>query len=729
MIAGTSGEKKSPLMISICLFLIALHLSFSHAVGETGDKGYLDNQRTTTEDLYRGVRKWVTRLRAGDYEGILEGPEAGSIPGDIEDFSIYVSGLAAYETGMFELGEDYRTQLAANHPESIFGYYLTVDAVYHLLKAGRLVEAKKLAGRKMKRTPVVHREGSRLLFLRGRLLLDADREAEGIGFLVQCVKRYPGTEPALLAEDIVLPLITQKGGTEGNGKLVQTALDFGIALAGEGKFQESANILDLWRKKAGVRIRGQFDLALADSLRRMNRYTEAIRILSGSAEGEPRPVVAKKRFFAGIYNWYRGRTEEAERILKGVLAEFGGTDSYYRAAYNLGRISEEKGRFQDAFAYYDTASNSKGRSVDHESSFRKGLAKFLLESYGEAEMVFTRNLERHKDEEHYFRNLFMKAYSLEKKGDSVKARAIYERIASEKKGGIYYFYALRKLGKFAGWKRVGTVPFRDVTSLGYLEMLLENKKKNGDDDRRLKRALIFQKLGLFAFSLEELASADPRSLVPVRAGRKIRSAIFAYASGNFRRGIELSVDGGQTLALKGVPFLDSLSYIQYPALPFVINREAGRKVDPFFLHAVFRQESLFEYGVVSNAGAIGLGQIMPRTGQWIAKQMRRNNFSMEVLFDPVTNSSFSSYYLGSLIELFRGDFILAAAAYNAGEAAAKKWRKKSGGDPYLFTEIIGYEETRKYVRKVFLNYLSYLRIYGEGWEDFPNVKKDPGGTS
>jgi soluble lytic murein transglycosylase-like protein len=36
--------------------------------------------------------------------------------------------------------------------------------------------------------------------------------------------------------------------------------------------------------------------------------------------------------------------------------------------------------------------------------------------------------------------------------------------------------------------------------------------------------------------------------------------------------------------------------------------------------------------------------------------------------------------------------------------------------------VIGYEETRKYVRKVFMNYLYYLNLYGEGWADSATVQ-------
>ena len=83
-----------------------------------------------------------------------------------------------------------------------------------------------------------------------------------------------------------------------------------------------------------------------------------------------------------------------------------------------------------------------------------------------------------------------------------------------------------------------------------------------------------------------------------------------------------------------------------------------------------------------------------------------------MLYDPEINIPFGTKYLSNLHQEFNGDIILMLAAYNAGEKASHKWRKKNNNaDPYQFIENISYPETRKYVKQVLKNYENYLWLY------------------
>lgn len=714
MITGNCGKEKlivNLFWFGLLLFLllsVAMHVGgYSHGGEEKGD--------FFSDATFGELKKWVTMLRVGDYDGMLARPVSENMEG-LEDFDLFLKGLAAYEKGDFSLGERVREQLAALHRGSFFTRYLDVDAAFYLLEKGDVEAAKRLMGVRQKGEPLFHREGSRFLYVMGRVRLAEGKELPGVDFLVECVKRFPGTEPSLLSERLVVPLLLGKVNDQRAAGFAQAALKLGEALAGGGKFKEAASVLDPWRKRAGVGLGGKFDLALANALRRMNRYTDAISVLLEKGEGEPRDSVAIKLFYAGIYNWYRGSMGEAEKLLKRVLIDHGGTAAYSKAAYNLGRIKEEEGRFQEAYSYYQMVSDSDRNNLKPESSFRMGLVKFLARDYDLAEKIFSENAKRFDDEEDYFRNLFFKAYSLEKKGRLQSATSIYEQIAQEKKGGLYYFLSLEKLGRFDGWEVLGKVPFEDVTSAGLLESLARSRNDRPGDALLLTRAIVFQRLGLSAFSIEELSKAGPKVMVPPGTPRKARGAVSAYASGDLRRGIELSLRADFPLHGFGSRYLDSGIYVKYPALSFIGRGGVGENPDPFFLHAIIRQESLFDYSVISNAGAIGLGQIMPLTGKRIAKELGVDDFTLETLFDPITNAAFARFYLGSLIRRFGGNYVVAAAAYNGGEGAASRWRRKSVKDPYLFPEIIGYEETRKYVRRVFMHYLYYLKVYGKDWD-------------
>lgn len=104
--------------------------------------------------------------------------------------------------------------------------------------------------------------------------------------------------------------------------------------------------------------------------------------------------------------------------------------------------------------------------------------------------------------------------------------------------------------------------------------------------------------------------------------------------------------------------------------------------------------------VISPAGALGLMQIMPRTGMFLStfEGIRWTN-AKDVLFDPVKNIRLGCRYLSTLIEMYHLDGGL--AAYNGGETRAAKWLASGRDDQELF------EETREYVPAVLKLYESY----------------------
>lgn len=93
--------------------------------------------------------------------------------------------------------------------------------------------------------------------------------------------------------------------------------------------------------------------------------------------------------------------------------------------------------------------------------------------------------------------------------------------------------------------------------------------------------------------------------------------------------------------------------------------------------------------VVSPVGAMGLMQVMPATGKFLAKiEGIEWTSASEVLFDPITNIRLGSRYLSSLIELYEVDGGL--AAYNGGGTRAAMWLAQNRADGVLFKETQNY---------------------------------------
>ena len=128
--------------------------------------------------------------------------------------------------------------------------------------------------------------------------------------------------------------------------------------------------------------------------------------------------------------------------------------------------------------------------------------------------------------------------------------------------------------------------------------------------------------------------------------------------------------------------------------------------------SVIMHESKFAENAKSHRGALGLMQIMPETGKWIAGELSDESFSPEDLKNPETNIRYGTWYLGWLLRDFGGNEALALAAYNAGRSTVREWAEERGWrDDFDDADDIPYEETRLYVRRVLKDRKNYEKLY------------------
>jgi soluble lytic murein transglycosylase len=156
-----------------------------------------------------------------------------------------------------------------------------------------------------------------------------------------------------------------------------------------------------------------------------------------------------------------------------------------------------------------------------------------------------------------------------------------------------------------------------------------------------------------------------------------------------------------------------LQRLAYP-LPFtdLIRAEAAKHdLDPRLLAAIIRQESRFETGAASSAGAQGLMQVMPGTAQSIAQQLGWPNFEPFQAYWPYVNVAFGAYYVQQWLRNFDDSVFTALAAYNGGPGNASAWHKWVPQDDDLLAALININETRTYVQAVWSNYEAYARLY------------------
>ncbi len=166
-------------------------------------------------------------------------------------------------------------------------------------------------------------------------------------------------------------------------------------------------------------------------------------------------------------------------------------------------------------------------------------------------------------------------------------------------------------------------------------------------------------------------------------------------------------------------FIYKTSYVQktffYPLLYSEQIKSAANKnkVEPWLVAALIKNESKFKAGAISDRGALGLMQIMPDTGQWIAKQINYPDFKEKLLLEPQINVSFGSWYISELQAQFK-DTAQAIAAYNAGRGQVEDWIKTGKWDGKTI-EQIPFTETKLYVKKVMCDQQIYKTLYEKTW--------------
>jgi len=230
------------------------------------------------------------------------------------------------------------------------------------------------------------------------------------------------------------------------------------------------------------------------------------------------------------------------------------------------------------------------------------------------------------------------------------------------------------------------------------------------EDRRLEVARAF----------EILYAVDERDLVAIMAADLAEKATDSGALAMLAEIATRHHDARSTLLIgktalgHGLPF----EHYAFPDFGVPSYQPIGPQVEPCIVYSIARQESAFNARVVSSAHALGLMQVTPEAGRFIAKKFNVAFDQRRLLDDPAYNMEIGTAELGDVISEFGGSYILAFAAYNAGRHRVKEWIEQYGDprsrkvDPVDWIERIPFSETRNYVQRVIENMQVYRARIG-----------------
>ena len=468
-------------------------------------------------------------------------------------------------------------------------------------------------------------------------------------------------------------------------------------------------------------------IALAAKLARSDRYDQALALLPADAP-EARGTRIRALFNSRHYTLLLTETEGV-RLTDPALAL-----TRARAAWRadqpqvflagLDAIEKEFPSSREATEakilrakYYTTDVIDYARAVENltkavdagagdENLWNLGWTYTLWRKYDQALQVFDRYIRAYPDGDWKTNSLFWSAKIHDRFGRTAERDAKAAQLIAESPYS-YYAYRARELwrtGNPACPDRQdclsSTRPFPDidVSSLNEPRLGVVRALQDVGLDRAAAREMktLAAKYDTNLGVQFMLADAYVRGGEPFKANGVLQ-----------RRFREFVRHGGANIPRRFWEILFPLAYWD------VIQAEAAKRGhDPYMLASIIRQESGFEPATVSNAGAVGLMQIMPEEASRIGQAGGIGAVTRADLFVPEKNIAVGAAELSQKLAAMGNNLTLAIAAYNAGETAVQRWVARTSPDEIdVFIESIPYAETRLYVKTVTRNRHEYRRIY------------------
>ena len=379
------------------------------------------------------------------------------------------------------------------------------------------------------------------------------------------------------------------------------------------------------------------------------------------------------------------------------------TGNYYWARLDHARAGQFYQRLYDAFPETENA---------HASHWRLAWQAYLDQS-SSARARMEDHLRRFRGSQHSSNALYWLGRAAERERMPSDARAFYVKAIQRFPQSYYGQRAAERLrdlgpGEAAAPEVLASIPEpRPVIEPSASLAPATTERLN----RALARSQALASIGLDTHAERELLAVFQET----RAQELLLAAAqLAHGSSRHFNGVSL----GRRL----VPQLDSRRLPELPEeiwraiYPFVYGEgiQATAELaglDPMLVAGLIRQESVFDAGAVSRAGAIGLMQVMPRTGRELARQLRLG-YSRSRLFQPDFNLRLGTTHLAKLLRN-NASIEEALAAYNAGQSRVQQWTAgRTFREPAEFVESIPFTETREYVQIVMRNREIYRSLYG-----------------
>jgi soluble lytic murein transglycosylase len=457
-------------------------------------------------------------------------------------------------------------------------------------------------------------------------------------------------------------------------------------------------------------------LALAGALEKSNRSHDARQILT--AMGTQNGDLEAERLYLLSETERSTSDEDAVQRTLNELRQFGPTSPWLeQALLSAGNMYLLKRDCDRAIDYYRELQQRFPNGTHASSAHWK--AAWLTFRQGRTEQArqdFENQIALYPDSAEIPNALYWRARLAEEEGNPAMARAFYQKLSDRFRN---YYYAELGRERLKGLPNAGgpTEALPQYALLDHISPLSTTGKISAaeppDDNLRVERARLLSNGGLADMAVRELqaaASLEGGSWAPPEMARVYQDG------GRYDRGIEIMKRSTPNYFAVDIPDLPRPYWeALFPKAYWTDLRKYSELngLDPYLVASLIRQESEFNALALSRANAVGLMQLLPKTGKSVAKQVKLKGYSAPQLYTPAVNLELGTRYFKDMVDKYNGQFEYALAAYNAGTDRVGDWLGQGHyRDPQEFVESIPFTETREYVQAILRNASVYRQLYG-----------------
>ncbi len=465
---------------------------------------------------------------------------------------------------------------------------------------------------------------------------------------------------------------------------------------------------------AGAESRPATELALADALHRGGRNREAKAELT-TLPGATVEQNAQRLYILGEVAW---SSDDNPTFYRSVddLRTLAPASPWLEAALlsvaNLHLVHHEYDQALDAFRELQQRFPTGSRA-----SYAHWKAAWLTLRQGrndEAKKQFEEQIALYPGSNETSAALYWRARLAEEDNQPGMARAYYQKLSDRYRN---YYYAelgrdrLKKLPE--GTDSPGQYILLDhVPPLDHAEKI--TLAEPPADDLHLQKAELLGNGGLVDLAVRELqaaASADSGG-----NWGPAETAQLYIDTGHYDRAIEVMKRSAPSYFAVDIPTLPRVYWEALFPKPYWTDLKrfsVANGLDPYLVASLIRQESEFNPVAVSRANAVGLMQLLPKTGKLVAHQENLKHYTASQLYTAPMNLQLGTRYFRGMVDKFGGSVDYALAAYNAGSDRVEDWLGQGKyRDEAEFVESIPFTETREYVQAIVRNASVYKQLYG-----------------